>query len=214
LGSAFGSGGLEYGGCTVAAGVVKGYADVVHISGHDGGTGASPLDSIKNAGVPWELGLAETQQTLVANNLRGRVRVRVDGGLKNGRDVLIAAMLGADQFGFGSALLVALGCIYARQCHKNTCPVGIATQDVALRKKFADTPEEAIEFLLQGRRSDSFLRRLGDGWSNVHESGCEHNSKTKSNGSGSVHRPIRLFRPIQIHGVLLRQGLSCSPTQR
>ncbi len=132
----------------VASGVAKARADVIHIAGHDGGTGASPLASIKNAGMPWELGLVETHHTLVANGLRSRVRLRVDGGFKTGRDVVLAAMLGADDFGFGSALLVALGCIYARQCHKNTCPVGIATQDPALRAKFAGKPEEVETFLM------------------------------------------------------------------
>jgi len=138
----------EAGVGTIAAGVAKAYADTVHIAGCDGGTGASPLDSIKNAGVPWELGLAETQQTLVANNLRGRVRVRVDGGMKCARDVVIAAMLGAEEFGFGSAAVVALGCVMARQCHLNTCPVGIATQRQDLRAKFPGTPERLINFFL------------------------------------------------------------------
>jgi glutamate synthase (ferredoxin) len=137
----------EAGVGTIAAGVAKAYADTVHIAGADGGTGASPLDSIKNAGVPWELGLAETQQTLVANNLRGRVRVRVDGGLKCGRDVVVAAMLGAEEFGFASAAVVALGCVMARQCHLNTCPVGIATQREDLRAKFSGTPERVINFM-------------------------------------------------------------------
>jgi len=137
----------EAGVGTIAAGVAKAYADTVHIAGADGGTGASPLDSIKNAGVPWELGLAETQQTLVANNLRGRVRVRVDGGLKTGRDVVVAAMLGAEEFGFASAAVVALGCVMARQCHLNTCPVGIATQREDLRAKFPGTPERVVNFM-------------------------------------------------------------------
>ncbi|MFN2461956.1 MAG: glutamate synthase large subunit [Candidatus Velthaea sp.] len=132
----------------VASGVAKARADVIHISGHDGGTGASPLASIKSAGLPWELGLVETHHALIANGLRSRVRLRVDGGFKTGRDVVLAAMLGADDVALGSALLVALGCIYARQCHKNTCPVGIATQDPELRKKFAGTPEEAQTFLM------------------------------------------------------------------
>ncbi len=138
----------EAGVGTIAAGVAKAYADTVHIAGCDGGTGASPLDSIKNAGVPWELGLAETQQTLVANNLRGRVRLRVDGGLKVARDVVVAAMLGAEEFGFGSAAVVALGCVMARQCHLNTCPVGIATQRGDLRAKFPGTPERVVHFFL------------------------------------------------------------------
>jgi len=138
----------EAGVGTIAAGVAKAYADTVHIAGADGGTGASPLDSIKNAGVPWELGLAETQQTLVRNNLRGRVKIRVDGGLKVARDVVIAALLGAEEFGFASAAVVALGCVMARQCHLNTCPVGIATQREDLRAKFPGTPERVINFFL------------------------------------------------------------------
>jgi len=126
---------------TIASGVAKGFADVVQISGHEGGTGASPLDSIKNAGLPWELGLSEARRALAANGLRGRVRLRVDGGFKVGRDVILAALLGADEFGFGTAALVALGCVMARQCHSNTCPVGIATQREDLRGKFPGTPE-------------------------------------------------------------------------
>jgi glutamate synthase (ferredoxin) len=132
----------------VAAGVVKALADVVHVAGADGGTGASPLSSIKNAGAPWELGLAETQQALVANDLRGRVRVRVDGGLKTGRDVVAAALLGADEFSFGTALLLAEGCLMVRTCHMDTCPVGIATQKPELRAKFAATPEMVEAYLL------------------------------------------------------------------
>ncbi|MBI3457197.1 MAG: glutamate synthase large subunit [Candidatus Rokubacteria bacterium] len=136
----------EAGVGTIAAGVAKGYADVVLISGHDGGTGASPVSSIKNAGVPWELGLSETQQVLVMNDLRGRVTLRVDGGMKTGRDVVVAALLGAEEFGFGTASVVSIGCIMARQCHLNTCPVGIATQREDLRAKFAGTPDMAIHF--------------------------------------------------------------------
>ena len=130
----------------VASGVAKARADVIHISGFDGGTGASPLSSIKHAGLPWELGLVETHHALVANGLRSRVKLRVDGGFKSGRDVIIASMLGADLYGFGTALLIALGCIYARQCHKNTCPVGIASQDPKFREKFKGKPEEAVAF--------------------------------------------------------------------
>ena len=133
---------------TIAAGVVKAYADFVQISGHDGGTGASPLSSIKNAGLPWELGLAEVQQVLVLNDLRGRVTVRVDGGLKTGRDVIIAALLGADEFGFGTTALVAAGCVMVRQCHLNNCPVGIATQRPELRAKFPGEPEHVIALML------------------------------------------------------------------
>ena len=133
---------------TIAAGVVKGLADVVHISGGDGGTGASPLSSIKNAGMPWEIGLAQAQAALVHNDLRGRARLRVDGGFKTGRDVVVAALLGADEFSFGTAVLVAEGCILVRTCHRNTCPVGIASQDPALRAKFAGTPEMVARYLL------------------------------------------------------------------
>ncbi len=136
----------EAGVGTVAAGVAKAHADTIHISGHDGGTGASPLGSIKNVGSPWELGLAETEQVLVMNGLRQRVRLRVDGGLKSGRDVVIAAMLGADEFGFATSALVALGCVMARQCHLNTCPVGIATQAQHLREKFRGRPEMIINY--------------------------------------------------------------------
>ena len=136
----------EVGVGTVAAGVSKAHADVVLISGYDGGTGASPLTSIKHAGIPWELGLAETQQVLVMNDLRSRIRVQVDGKLQTGRDVVIAALLGAEEFGFSTAPLVALGCIMMRKCHLNTCPVGIATQNPELRKKFAGTPEHVINF--------------------------------------------------------------------
>ncbi|PDW02879.1 glutamate synthase large subunit [Candidatus Viridilinea mediisalina] len=131
---------------TIAAGVAKGYADTILISGHSGGTGAAALSSIKNVGLPWELGLAETQQTLVLNGLRDRVRLRADGGLKTGRDVLMAALLGADEYSFGTAALVAEGCIMARACHNNTCPVGIATQRQELRAKFTGKPEMVIAF--------------------------------------------------------------------
>jgi glutamate synthase domain-containing protein 2/glutamate synthase domain-containing protein 3 len=132
---------------TIAAGVVKAGADVIQISGADGGTGASPLASIKHAGLPWELGLAETHQVLIRNKLRGRVVLRVDGGLRTGRDVLLAALLGAEEYGFGTVALVAAGCVMARQCHVNTCPVGIATQDEALRARFPGTPEHVIAWL-------------------------------------------------------------------
>jgi glutamate synthase domain-containing protein 2/glutamate synthase domain-containing protein 1/glutamate synthase domain-containing protein 3 len=147
---------------TIAAGVAKGKADGVLISGHDGGTGASPLASIKYAGMPWEIGLAETQQTLVLNDLRGRIRVQTDGGLKTGRDVAIAALLGADEFGFSTAPLVAMGCILMRVCHLNTCPVGVATQDPELRKRFAGTPESVMRYLLfVARDVRQWMARLG-----------------------------------------------------
>ncbi|MFB0934779.1 MAG: glutamate synthase-related protein [Propionivibrio sp.] len=136
----------EVGVGTVAAGVTKAKADHVVIAGHDGGTGASPLSSIKHAGSPWELGLAETQQTLVLNRLRGRVRVQVDGQLKTGRDVLIGALLGADEFGFATAPLVVSGCIMMRKCHLNTCPVGVATQDPELRRRFTGQPEHVVNY--------------------------------------------------------------------
>ncbi|HEY0755597.1 MAG TPA: glutamate synthase large subunit [Ktedonobacteraceae bacterium] len=147
---------------TIAAGVAKAHANYVLISGHDGGTGASPMQSIKHAGIPWERGLAETQQTLVKNGLRERVKVRVDGGLKTGRDVIIGAMLGADEFGFGTASLVSLGCDMARQCHLNTCPAGIATQREDLRAKFTGTPEMLVNFLtLIANEVREWLARLG-----------------------------------------------------
>jgi glutamate synthase (ferredoxin) len=137
----------EVGVGTVAAGVAKAHADVVLISGYDGGTGASPLTGIKHAGIPWELGLAETHQTLVLNNLRSRIIVEADGQLKTGRDVIIAALLGAEEFGFATAPLVAMGCIMMRVCHLNTCPVGVATQDPELRKRFAGDPMHVTNFM-------------------------------------------------------------------
>ncbi|MFA5088650.1 MAG: glutamate synthase large subunit [Candidatus Omnitrophota bacterium] len=136
----------EVGVGTIAAGVAKAHADMVLISGYDGGTGASPLSSIRHAGVPWELGLSETQQTLVLNNLRGRIRVQADGQMKTGRDVMIAALLGAEEFGFATAPLVVCGCVMMRKCHLNTCPVGVATQDPELRKRFSGQPEYVINF--------------------------------------------------------------------
>jgi glutamate synthase (NADPH/NADH) large chain len=136
----------EVGVGTVAAGVSKARADHVTISGFEGGTGASPLTSIKHAGSPWEIGLAETHQTLVRNRLRGRIAVQVDGGIRTGRDVVIGALLGADEFGFATAPLIAAGCIMMRKCHLNTCPVGVATQDPVLRKRFKGQPEHVINF--------------------------------------------------------------------
>ena len=136
----------EVGVGTVAAGVAKARADVILISGYDGGTGASPLSSIRHAGVPWELGLSETQQVLVMNDLRSRVRIQVDGKLQTGRDVAVAALLGAEEFGFSTAPLISMGCIMMRKCHLNTCPVGVATQDPELRKKFQGQPEDVINF--------------------------------------------------------------------
>lgn len=138
----------EVGVGTIAAGVAKAHADVVLISGHDGGTGAAPLTSIKHVGLPWELGLAETHQTLLLNDLRSRIAVETDGQLKTGRDVVIAALLGAEEFGFATSPLVALGCVMMRVCHLNTCPVGVATQDPELRKKFTGEPEHVVNFML------------------------------------------------------------------
>jgi glutamate synthase domain-containing protein 2/glutamate synthase domain-containing protein 1/glutamate synthase domain-containing protein 3 len=137
----------EAGVGTVAAGVAKGRADMVLISGHDGGTGASPISSIKHAGIPWEIGLAETQQVLVMNRLRDKIRIQCDGQMKTGRDVVIAALLGAEEFGFGTAALVTLGCVMMRKCHLNTCPVGVATQDPELRRRFTGKPEYVINFM-------------------------------------------------------------------
>jgi glutamate synthase domain-containing protein 2/glutamate synthase domain-containing protein 3 len=133
---------------TIAAGVAKAYADVIHISGMEGGTGASPWSSIKNAGLPWELGLAEAQQVLMMNGLRGRVLLRVDGGLKTGRDVIIAALLGAEEYGFGTVSLIAAGCVMARQCHLNSCPVGVASQRKDLRDRFPGKPEHVVSLML------------------------------------------------------------------
>ena len=138
----------EVGVGTVAAGVAKANADHVTIAGHDGGTGASPQSSVQSAGVPWEIGLAETQQTLLLNDLRSRIVVEVDGGMRTGRDVVVGALLGADEFGFSTAPLIAMGCIMMRVCHLNTCPVGIATQDPELRRRFRGTPEHVTGYLM------------------------------------------------------------------
>jgi len=147
---------------TVAAGVAKAHADVILIAGHDGGTGASPLTSLKHAGAPWELGLSETQQVLVMNDLRSRVILQTDGKLQTGRDVAIAALLGAEEFGFSTAPLVSLGCIMMRKCHLNTCPVGIATQDPVLRKKFNGKPENVINyFFFVAEQLREIMARLG-----------------------------------------------------
>ncbi len=152
----------EVGVGTVAAGVSKAHADVVLISGHDGGTGAAPLTSLKHAGSPWELGLAETQQTLLANGLRDRIVVQVDGQMKTGRDVVIAALLGAEEYGFATAPLVVSGCVMMRVCHLDTCPVGVATQNPELRKRFTGQPEFVVtffEFLAEQVRQ--YLAELG-----------------------------------------------------
>ncbi len=126
--------------------MAKAHADNILISGYDGGTGASPQSSIKHAGLPWEIGLSETHQTLVMNDLRGRVRLQTDGQLKNGTDIVLAALLGAEEFGFGTAALIMMGCVMMRKCHQNTCPVGVATQDPELRKRFRGKPEYLINY--------------------------------------------------------------------
>jgi glutamate synthase (NADPH/NADH) large chain len=152
----------EVGVGTVAAGVSKARADHVTISGYEGGTGASPLTSLTHAGSPWEIGLAETQQTLVLNALRGRIAVQVDGGLRTGRDVAIGALLGADEFGFATAPLIAVGCIMMRKCHLNTCPVGVATQDPVLRARFTGAPEHVINyFFFVAEELREIMARLG-----------------------------------------------------
>jgi glutamate synthase domain-containing protein 2/glutamate synthase domain-containing protein 1/glutamate synthase domain-containing protein 3 len=152
----------ESGVGTVAAGVAKAHADLVLISGGDGGTGASPLSSIKHAGGPWETGLAETQQTLILNGLRDRILIQVDGQIKTGRDVIVGALLGAEEFGFATSILVTLGCVMMRKCHKNTCPVGIATQDERLRKLFNGKPEYVVNFLrMVAEEAREILAKLG-----------------------------------------------------
>ena len=142
--------------------MTKAHADHLTISGYDGGTGASPLTSLRHAGSPWEIGLAETHQTLVLNKLRSRVCVQADGGLRTGRDVVIAALLGADEFGFATAPLIAEGCIMMRKCHLNTCPVGVATQDPELRKKFTGKPEHVINyFFFVAEEMRQLMAKLG-----------------------------------------------------
>ena len=154
--------GSEIGVGTIAAGVTKAKTDHLVIAGHDGGTGASPLTSIKHAGIPWELGLAETQQTLVMNNLRSRVYLQTDGQLKTGRDVAIATLLGAEEYGFATAPLITLGCIMMRKCHLNTCPVGIATQDPELRKKFTGQPDHVVNYLMMvAKEMRQIMAQLG-----------------------------------------------------
>ena len=152
----------EVGVGTVAAGVAKANADHVTIAGHDGGTGASPASSIQYAGVPWEIGLAETQQTLLQQDLRSRIIVETDGQMRTGRDVIVAALLGADEYGFSTAPLVATGCIMMRVCHLNTCPVGIASQDPVLRERFSGKPEHVVNYLLMvGEEVRELMSRLG-----------------------------------------------------
>ena len=181
----------EAGVGTVAAGVAKAGADHVVIAGHDGGTGASPLSSIQQAGVPWEIGLAETQQTLLRNDLRSRIVVQVDGGMRTGRDVLVGAMLGADEFGFSTAPLIATGCIMMRVCHLNTCPVGVATQDPELRARFAGRPEHVVNYLflvaadVREHLARLGLARLEDAIGRVELLGQEHPAD-----AGSIKRSL------------------------
>jgi glutamate synthase domain-containing protein 2/glutamate synthase domain-containing protein 1/glutamate synthase domain-containing protein 3 len=181
----------EAGVGTVAAGVAKAGADHVVIAGHDGGTGASPLSSIQQAGVPWEIGLAETQQTLLRNDLRSRIVVQVDGGMRTGRDVLVGAMLGADEFGFSTAPLIATGCIMMRVCHLNTCPVGVATQDPELRARFAGRPEHVVNYLflvaddVRKQMAQLGLARLEDAIGRVELLGQEHPTQ-----AGSIKRRL------------------------
>jgi len=152
----------EVGVGVVAAGVAKGKAEHIVVSGHDGGTGASSWTGIKSAGLPWELGIAETHQVLVLNNLRSRVIVQADGQLRTGFDIVVAALLGADEFGFSTAPLIVMGCTMMRKCHLNTCPVGIATQDPILREKFAGKPEHVINylFMLAEDVSNIFFKKI------------------------------------------------------
>jgi glutamate synthase (ferredoxin) len=152
----------EVGVGTIAAGVAKGHADVILISGFDGGTGASPQTGIKHAGLPWELGLSETHQTLLVNDLRSRVVLETDGQLRTGRDVVIAAMLGAEEFGFATAPLVTLGCTMMRVCHLDTCPVGVATQNPELRKNFTGDPEYVVNFMcFVAQETRELMAKLG-----------------------------------------------------
>ena len=198
----------EVGVGTIAAGVAKAKADVVLISGYDGGTGASPLTSLKHAGLPWELGLAEAQQTLVMNSLRSRIVVECDGQLKTGRDVAIAALLGAEEFGFATAPLVASGCIMMRKCHLNTCPVGIATQDKDLRKNFKGTPEHVINFFyyiaeeLRGIMAQLGFRTLSEMVGQTHKinanKAIRHYKAKGLDLSSILHRPDS-YRKMTVH---------------
>ena len=188
----------EAGVGTISAGVAKAHADIITISGHDGGTGASPLTSIKHAGVPWELGLSEAHQTLMLNNLRGRVRLQTDGQLKTGRDVAIAALLGAEEYGFATIPLIALGCIMMRKCHLNTCPVGIATQNPELRKKFQGQPEHVINYFffvaedLRKIMADLGFRKIDEmiGRTDIlkQRTGIKHWKASKVNLSAILHQ--------------------------
>jgi glutamate synthase (ferredoxin) len=187
---------------TVAAGVAKADADIVLISGHDGGTGASPLSSIKNTASPWELGLAEAHQALVANGLRSRILLRTDGGLKTGRDVVIAAILGAEEFGFGTAALVALACVMARQCHLNTCPVGVATQREDLRARFPNDPERLVNYFVHvAGQVRAILAQLG------------FRSLAEIQGRTSLLEPSGYGVPAREGKLQLRRFFECPPSR-
>ncbi|MCV2368515.1 glutamate synthase-related protein [Roseateles oligotrophus] len=207
----------EVGVGTIAAGVTKAKADHLVIAGHDGGTGASPWSSIKHAGTPWELGLAETQQTLVLNRLRGRVRVQADGQMKTGRDVVIGALLGADEFGFATAPLVAEGCIMMRKCHLNTCPVGVATQDPVLRAKFTGKPEHVVNFFFFiAEEARQIMAQLGMrkfdeliGRSDLLDTkkGISHWKAKGLDFSRVFHRPVLSADVARIHNDVQEHGL-------
>jgi glutamate synthase (NADPH/NADH) large chain len=204
--------GAEIGVGTIAAGVTKAKADHIVIAGHDGGTGASPITSIKHAGIPWELGVAETHQTLVMNNLRSRVCLQTDGQIKTGRDVAIAALLGAEEFGFATAPLITLGCIMMRKCHLNTCPVGIATQDKELRKKFKGDPENVVNYLfmvaedLRGIMAQLGFRNVNDmvGRVDALETGdVLHHWKAKGLDFSSLLTPAKkIYEGTQVYRVI------------
>ena len=185
---------------TVAAGVAKAKSDHILISGHDGGTGASPLTSIKHAGLPWELGIAEVHQTLVANGLRDRVRLETDGQIKTGRDVVIGALLGAEEFGFSTAPLIAMGCIMMRKCHLNTCPVGICTQDPVLRQRFEGTPEHVVNYLFQvAEEARSILARLG--FRTLNDAVGRADMLRPAEGAGGGEAPPLDLAPILVRAV-------------
>src|SRR5439155_1142006 len=177
----------EAGVGTVAAGVSKAHADVVLISGHDGGTGAAPLTSLKHAGLPWELGLADTQQTLLLNGLRDRITVQVDGGMKTGRDVVVAALLGAEEYGFATAPLIVAGCIMMRVCHLDTCPVGVATQNPVLRERFTGEPEFVetfFEYVAEEARDEGAQRQPHGG----HDAGVDGHPPLRRGRTTAGHR--------------------------
>ena len=202
----------EVGVGTVAAGVAKAKADVILISGHDGGTGATPLTSLKHTGLPWELGLAEAQQTLVMNDLRGRVRLECDGQLKTGRDVAIACLLGAEEFGFATAPLVASGCIMMRVCHLNTCPVGIATQNPELRKRFKGKPEHVVNFMyFVAQELREIMAKLG--FKTVDEM-VGQVQKLERNTAIDQYKALGLDLSPILHKIAVKEGQSLRNTEK